>query len=52
MHLAIAVLIYMTFDATRMGNGQQYGILKDYLLINDDGEHIGDTSGGLVLNVT
>ena len=40
--LAIAVLIYMTFDATRMGNGQQYGILKDYLLINDEwGTHRG-----------
>lgn len=40
--LVIAVLIYMTFDATRMGNGQQYGILKDYLLINDEwGTHRG-----------
>ena len=40
--LAIAVLVYMTFDATRMGNGQQYGILKDYLLINDEwGTHRG-----------
>lgn len=40
--LAIAALIYMTFDATRMGNGQQYGKLKDYLLINDEwGTHRG-----------